>query len=129
MYSPVSRPSTAEKVSIGRLAAWAPLPIATTEVRSRPGSACGPRHGALVVEVRIRLGTRIARFAPAPVLTVQLPNGATIDDLLGRLSSSNPELAPALRSAVAVVGGMHVDRGQTLTHGDDVALLAPVAGG
>ena len=81
------------------------------------------------MEVRIRLGTRIARFAPAPVLTVQLPNGATIDDLLGRLSSSNPELAPALRSAVAVVGGMHVDRGQTLTHGDDVALLAPVAGG
>ena len=81
------------------------------------------------MEIRIRLGSGIARFAPAPVLTVQLPNGATIDDLLGRLSSSNPELAPALRSAVAVVGGRHVDRGQTLTHGDDVALLAPVAGG
>ncbi len=81
------------------------------------------------MEVRIRLGSGIARFAPASVLTAQLPNGATVEDLYEHLAVDHPELAPALGSALPIVGGMHVDRGQALAHGDEVALLAPVAGG
>ena len=52
------------------------------------------------MEVRIRLGSGIAQFAPAPVLTVQLPNGATIDDLCDQLASSNPQLGASLGSAL-----------------------------
>ena len=81
------------------------------------------------MEVRIRLGSGIARFAPAPVLTLQLPNGATVEDLCDRLASSNPTLAPALQSALPIVAGVHVPRGQALAHGDEVALLAAVSGG
>jgi molybdopterin converting factor small subunit len=81
------------------------------------------------VEVRIRLGSGIARLAPAPVLTLQLPTGATVEDLCARLATGNPELAPALRSALPIVGGTHVPREQTLANGDEVALLSPVAGG
>jgi molybdopterin converting factor small subunit len=81
------------------------------------------------VEVRIRLGSGIARFAPSPMLSLDLPDGATVDDLYGALARSHPELGPVLRSALPVVGGTHVERGQSLAHGDEVALLSPVAGG
>lgn len=81
------------------------------------------------MEVRIRLGTGIARFAPAPMLTLQLPSGSTIEDLYDRLACSNPELGRALQSALPIVGGVHVQRAQTLAQGDEVALLAPVSGG
>jgi molybdopterin converting factor small subunit len=81
------------------------------------------------VEVRIRLGSGIARFAPSPLLSVELPDGATVDDLYDRLVHSHPELGPALRSALPVVQGAHVERARSLAHGDEVALLGPVAGG
>jgi molybdopterin converting factor small subunit len=81
------------------------------------------------VEVRIRLGTDLARLAPSPLLTIDLPDGATVDDLYDRLAGANPELAPALRSALPVVRGAHIDRRQSLGHGDEVALLLPVSGG
>jgi molybdopterin converting factor small subunit len=107
---------------------YSALPASGTEVRSKPaGPAAGP--GALVVEVRIRLGSSIARLAPAPVMTMQLPAGATVADVRQRLASSNPELAHALQSAVAIVGGSHADPRLPLAAGDEVALLAPMSGG
>jgi molybdopterin converting factor small subunit len=81
------------------------------------------------VEVRIRLSSGIARLAPAPVLMLELPDGATVDDLYDCLALSHPQLAPALRSALPVVHGSHVERSQALVHGDQVALLSPVSGG
>jgi molybdopterin converting factor small subunit len=81
------------------------------------------------VEVRIRLGSGIARLAPAPLLTLTLPSSATVADLVDRLATAHPELTPALRSSLPVIAGVHVDRGQPLAHGDEVALLAPVSGG
>jgi len=81
------------------------------------------------LEVRIRLGSGLARLAPAPVLRLELPSGATVDDLYDRLASSTPELGPALASALPLVAGEHVERERRLSHGDEVALLTPVAGG
>jgi molybdopterin converting factor small subunit len=81
------------------------------------------------VEVRIRLGSNIARFAPAPLMRLELPDGATVDELYECLVAGHPELAPALRSALPIVGGAHVERERALADGDEVALLAPVAGG
>lgn len=79
--------------------------------------------------VRIRLGSSLARFAPAPLLKLELPDGATIEDLYDCLSTRNPELAPALASALPVLGGVHVERSRTLSAGEEIALLTPVAGG
>jgi molybdopterin converting factor small subunit len=81
------------------------------------------------LEVRIRLGGNLARLAPAPLLRVELPDDATVEDLYDRLASHSPELAPALASALPVVGGSHVERTRTLLPGEEIALLAPVAGG
>jgi molybdopterin converting factor small subunit len=63
------------------------------------------------------------------MLGLELPTGATVEDLYGRLANTAPELAPALASALPVVGGQHVERERRLSHGDEVALLTPVAGG
>ena len=81
--------------------------------------------------VRIRLGSSLARFAPAGghLVALELPTGATIEDLYAGLASSTPEIAPALASALPVVGGAHVERSRTLAPGEEVALLIPVAGG
>lgn len=79
--------------------------------------------------VRIRLGSSLARFAPAPLLKLELPDGATVEDLYDCLSTRTPELAPALASALPVLGGVHVERSRTLSSGEEIALLAPVAGG
>jgi molybdopterin converting factor small subunit len=79
--------------------------------------------------VRIRLGSTLARFAPAPLLSLDLPDGATVEDVYASLTDATPELAPALASALPVLGGVHVERSRTLAPGEEIALLTPVAGG
>jgi molybdopterin converting factor small subunit len=81
------------------------------------------------VQVRIRLGSGLAPFAPSPMLTCDLPAGATVDELYRSIGASHPELSPALRSALAVIGGSQVERHRRLRNGEEVALLLPVAGG
>ncbi|MBV8990295.1 MAG: MoaD/ThiS family protein [Solirubrobacterales bacterium] len=81
------------------------------------------------MEVCIRFGSGIARLAPAPVLRLELPEGATVEELYDRLAGSYPELAPALGSSLPVLRGAHLERDRTLAHGDEIALLAPVSGG
>jgi molybdopterin converting factor small subunit len=79
--------------------------------------------------VRIRLSSSLARLAPSAVLRLDLPRGATVDDLYERLATDSPELAPALQSALPVLRGRHVGRDRALAPDDEVALLTPVAGG
>ena len=81
------------------------------------------------MQVRVRLGAGLARLCAAPLLTVELTDGATVDELYERLRDAEPELAPALRSALPVVAGEHVPRDRRLTDRDQVALLLPVSGG
>ena len=81
------------------------------------------------MRVRVRLGAGLSRFADAPLLSVELAEGASVDDLFAALGSEQPGLAPALRSALPVLAGEHVERDQRLRAGDEVALLIPVAGG
>lgn len=63
------------------------------------------------------------------MLRFELPNGATVEDLYDLLASTTPELGPALTSALPLIAGEHVERERTLYHGEEVALLTPVAGG
>ena len=79
--------------------------------------------------VRVRLGAGLSRLAAAPLLTLDLPDGATVGDLLARLGTAQPDLGPALRAALPVVGGEHVPRERPLAHRQEVALLLPVSGG
>ncbi|MGH2948846.1 MAG: MoaD/ThiS family protein [Solirubrobacteraceae bacterium] len=81
------------------------------------------------MRVRVRLGAGLSRLADAPLLSLDLDEGASVDDLLAALGAQQPALAPALRSALPVVAGTHAEREQRLQDGDEVSLLIPVAGG
>jgi molybdopterin converting factor small subunit len=81
------------------------------------------------VRIRVRLGAGLSRFAEAPLLSVDLAEGASVEELLAALGREQPALEPALRSALPVLDGAHVERAQPLQAGDEVALLIPVAGG
>jgi molybdopterin converting factor small subunit len=81
------------------------------------------------LEVRIRLSSSLAQLASAPLLRLELPAGATVEDLDDRLAGTAPELAPALASALPVLDGEPVERARTLAHGQEVALVTTVAGG
>ena len=81
------------------------------------------------MQVRVRLSAGLARLSTAPLLTLDLPDGATIEELYERLRETEPELAPALRAALPIVGGEHVPRHRRLADRDQVALLLPVSGG
>jgi molybdopterin converting factor small subunit len=81
------------------------------------------------VTVRVRFGSGLARLSAAPLKTVEVAEGATVGDLFARLGADEPQLAPALRSALPVVAGEHVTRDQVLAGGEEVALLLPVSGG
>jgi molybdopterin converting factor small subunit len=63
------------------------------------------------------------------MLRLELPSGATVEDLYDLVASTAPELGPALSSALPIVAGEHVERERTLSNGEEVALLTPVAGG
>jgi molybdopterin converting factor small subunit len=81
------------------------------------------------VRVRVRLGAGLSRFAEAPLLSIDLADDASVEDLLAALGAQQPSLEPALPSVLPVVSGTHVEREQRLRAGDEVALLIPVAGG
>lgn len=81
------------------------------------------------VQVRVRLGAGLSRLCRAPALTLEVEDGATVEDVLARLRESEPELAPALRSALPVIGGVHADPRRRLEDRQEVALLLPVSGG
>ena len=58
------------------------------------------------MRIRVRLGAGLSRFADAPLLALDVADGASVDDLLAALGAE-----------------------QRLYAGDEVALLIPVAGG
>ncbi len=82
-----------------------------------------------MIQVRVRLGTGLARVAPAPRLSLDLPDGATVADAIASLAAARPELARALRSALPVVAGEHARPDRPLAGGEEVALVTPISGG
>ena len=81
------------------------------------------------MQVRVRLGAGLARLADAPLLALELRDGATVADACARLAAEQPGLAPALPAALPVVAGSHAERERALRPGEELALLTPVAGG
>jgi molybdopterin converting factor small subunit len=58
-----------------------------------------------------------------------LPEQATVGELLARIHTRFPKLAPAARSTLVAVGVEYATQDQPLSDGDQVSLFPPVQGG
>jgi molybdopterin converting factor small subunit len=81
------------------------------------------------MRVGVRLGGALVRLVESPRLAVDLDDGATLADLYAELGTAHPDLDAAMRSALPILRGTQIDAQQVLSHGDEVALVPPVAGG
>jgi molybdopterin synthase catalytic subunit len=81
------------------------------------------------MNVRVRLFARLSEVLGERNVTLELPEGATVDDLRDQLSHRFPAVAPYLPTAVCAVDEEYVTRDHALREGDDVALIPPVSGG
>lgn len=77
----------------------------------------------------VRLNGELTRLAGRSRLTVRLPEGSTVEDVLTKLGDENPPMISSLQRAVPVISGRHANRELPLTDGQELALLMPVAGG
>ena len=81
------------------------------------------------MKVYVRLGAGLAHLAASPRLVFVLEEEATVADLLEHLRTDHPALTQRLDTAVPMISGRHAGPAETLTAGQEVALLLPVAGG
>lgn len=77
------------------------------------------------MKVRVQLESYLDQYAPGDdaKFSLDLPDGATISDLLRKLG------VPAEQAAVLTLGDEAVDLAQSLKEGDRVTVIPPVAGG
>ena len=76
------------------------------------------------MEVTVRLFAQLRERAGAPELTLELPDGSSVSDALSELDG----LADGLPLVMAV-NREYADGSQTLSEGDELALIPPVSGG
>jgi molybdopterin converting factor small subunit len=81
------------------------------------------------MRIDVRLGSGLSRLAGGPRLAVDVTDGATVGDVLGRVAEERPALAAGLPAALTVVHGTQVGGERVLADGDELAVLTPVAGG
>ncbi len=81
------------------------------------------------MQLIIRLFATLKDRAGAPQVTLDLPEGATVADMLSALTAAYPAVEASLPSLLVSVNREYADRGQILHPGDEVALFPPVSGG
>ena len=80
------------------------------------------------MQVPVRFSAGLAQEIGSPRLSIDVPDGATVADLLRQLHTAYPD-ASRLSTALAVINGQYVSNTATLPADREVALLLPVAGG
>lgn len=81
------------------------------------------------MNVRVRFSAGLAQLVGTPHLAVTLVEEATVADLLQHLRRQHPALEQRLGLAIPIIAGRPVAQSESLTAGQEVALLLPVAGG
>ena len=81
------------------------------------------------MKVTVRFFALYRERAGASECSWQLPEGATLADLLRKIRAVHPGLAPPTVEIVAAVNEEYAVGGVVLREGDEVALIPPVSGG
>lgn len=78
------------------------------------------------MQVHLRLGPALAEVTGNPRLPISLPDGASVEELFARLSTTKQGQANWLESTVAVIDGDTVGKERVLAPDDDVSLVFPL---
>jgi molybdopterin synthase catalytic subunit len=81
------------------------------------------------IKVQVRLFASLRQALDTDNLTVSLPSGATVADLVEHLRIQYPASAPQLARALIAIDHNYADQTQSLAPGDEVAIFPPVSGG
>jgi MoaD family protein len=83
------------------------------------------------VELRVRAEfySRLREIVGAPSLEIALNKGATVRELVKKLSDEHPQLCDFEKSMLFGIGVEFVDRDHLLKDGDVIAIMPPVQGG
>lgn len=82
-----------------------------------------------MMQIHTRFSGELASTIGKHRYTLSLPANATVSDLLNLLCQEFPESVAKLQTTVQVVSGRHVPLSETLSDGQEVAFLLPIAGG
>jgi molybdopterin converting factor small subunit len=81
------------------------------------------------MNVSVRFQGIIADMLGRKVDQVELPDGATVDDLLAQLTGKDETARSVLKQTRAFIDGKQAERGATLANGVEVIFMRPIAGG
>jgi molybdopterin converting factor subunit 1 len=81
------------------------------------------------MRVRVRLFAIQRELAGTREHSLELPDGATVEDAWTALVGAYPALAPGRPSVRFARNGAYADAGTPLADGDEVAMIPPVSGG
>jgi molybdopterin synthase catalytic subunit len=79
--------------------------------------------------VHVRLFASLQEAAGAGTFSLEMPEGATVGDLLTEIGDRHAGLAPRLTGIAVAVNRRLAHPSQPLAPEDEVALLPPVSGG
>jgi molybdopterin converting factor small subunit len=82
-----------------------------------------------MMTIRVQFWSYFKDLASSVEISVTLPNGATVADLLRDVYARFPKLAAAEKSTLIAVGVDYQPRTHQLKEGDEVSLFPPVQGG
>jgi molybdopterin converting factor small subunit len=81
------------------------------------------------VKVEVQFFSYFKDATGCAAITEELPDGATIRQLMQRVHERFPKLAPAARSTLIAVALEYASPNHILKEGDQVSLFPPVQGG
>lgn len=81
------------------------------------------------MNIRVQLFGLLREAAGTRELTVDLPDGATVEDLLNKIYADKPVLRQHDPSIVVGAGVEFVRRDYVIQSGDEIAVMPPMQGG
>ena len=93
------------------------------------GDYVGFDCGIEPMKVRVQFYAQLRDLAGTREQELDLPEGATVRDLLNEIYAQQPSLRAHDKSILVGVGVEFVDRSYVLKEGEEIAIMPPVQGG
>ena len=77
----------------------------------------------------VLLFAQLADIVKSDRLTIDLHDGATVADVINRISQDHPAIGPVQETLAAAVNQQYCRKDYLLADGDTIALIPPVSGG